>query len=643
MPQSADFFAAFKDFLRNIFRFNPAKVPDIRVIGGAIPLFQQGVWWRHSRSGGSIASGHGNLRVRWCLFFAAWALLLAGCTYYKLGPDAINSDRRDYNQVLNRTENTQLLQNIVRVKNRESPQFMDVQQISAESAFNIGTGSVTMNSTGRFLGPVQPDLGYSAQPTITYLPLSGAALVSQLSTPFSVDSIAAMFNSDWPIGAVLDMTGDRLTPHFYDDYAAIDTIMELEHYNAIMITGGSSRSLSGDTSDNPPGTAISIGITASAASETGGPAAPPTPPDDTLLIFLKPNRNGPHGASDRRMISILWRRLRNIFPPHKNGKGATTLGSNVIAIYTVPDKESSQLRSPDMTFHSAYGVLSAASRQPFVAFVSRPQYCKIISEPWNQDCLWHLRHSEGTGGGFYILSGKDLKTRRCYKSRRPCRPKRGGAACQPSGKLALTNWLIAASECNRNQHWKCRASRILRQLLAHDRPDQKMPCEKFCRPGKSGKARSVPLGCTGSQHGLRAANLNRVAMASSLHPQFRSRGIHGNGASNAILGKGSPHPRFNTIDPCGIIPLCDKRRLDAMERLLGSRRRYILIIHSKSRPKSGQAYVKFQDHWNSKWYYISNHDQISKDNFLLFSQLIILQSQPPSTPPPSPTISVGGG
>jgi hypothetical protein len=67
-------------------------------------------------------------------------------------------------------------------------------------------------------------------------------------------------------------------------------------------------------------------------------------------------------------------------------------------------------------------------------------------------------------------------------------------------------------------------------------------------------------------------------------------------------------------------------------------RRYILIIVDDAVPSD--AYVAYP--FNGKWYYIVGDDNISQNNFNLIGLFLTMMAVPPSTPPLSPSITVGG-
>lgn len=76
-----------------------------------------------------------------------------------------------------------------------------------------------------------------------------------------------------------------------------------------------------------------------------------------------------------------------------------------------------------------------------------------------------------------------------------------------------------------------------------------------------------------------------------------------------------------------------------VNRVLGQLRRYILIIESDVLPPA-DAYVAHLEH--GKWYYIDGNDVVSQKNFNLVSLFMTMMAVPPTTPPLSPAITVGG-
>jgi hypothetical protein len=224
--------------------------------------------------------------------------LLVGCDM--VGPAALQQSRPDYNEVIRQTAKDQNFLNLVRVHCHESTLFMDVSEVdvalqfqgSVNGGFNFPQArSVTSGGVVYWPGHdylLGGTLGYLETPTIRYLPLSGQSLFAQISAPISVDSIAAMIDSQWPISAVLEMAVTRLTPADKDYYEALDAIIYLASYNALEI----------------------VPVHADQASSGG---------DDALKIYFMVgalrNNNGVIDANVTQRAKELWHRLWEIYGP----------------------------------------------------------------------------------------------------------------------------------------------------------------------------------------------------------------------------------------------------------------------------------------------------------------------------------------
>ncbi len=169
-----------------------------------------------------------------CLMLAALALWLSGCT---VGPALLRVSRMQYNEAIQRTTDQQLLLNLVRLKYRDAPLFVEVGSISAqfqidESAglsgqLNESVGSASLNPDSlRF----DARLGFIERPTITFTPLQGDEFVRRLLTPVSLDTVVLLIRSGWSIDRVLRLCVQRMnnlanaprasgpTPDFAPDY-----------------------------------------------------------------------------------------------------------------------------------------------------------------------------------------------------------------------------------------------------------------------------------------------------------------------------------------------------------------------------------------------------------------------------------------
>lgn len=145
-----------------------------------------------------------DLTRRW----RAWALALlasalAGCVF---GPKTIDVAHLKYNQAIKTSFSRELLLNIVRLKYRESPEFVDIGGVAAQYSFEGSAKLNAKNVTGTFdfrdFG-VDGALATAEKPTITYAPLRGKDFQTQLLTPVNVATLGLLANKGWSVERIL--------------------------------------------------------------------------------------------------------------------------------------------------------------------------------------------------------------------------------------------------------------------------------------------------------------------------------------------------------------------------------------------------------------------------------------------------------
>jgi len=115
------------------------------------------------------------------------ALSLCGCAV--IGPRGISAGRPVYADVITRTDDEQILNTIVRMRYDESASLISVASITASLRFtsqigtNIGIGS-NDNYAGNLV-PLSAGIAYEENPTISYVPLTGADFMRRMLSPVS--------------------------------------------------------------------------------------------------------------------------------------------------------------------------------------------------------------------------------------------------------------------------------------------------------------------------------------------------------------------------------------------------------------------------------------------------------------------------
>jgi hypothetical protein len=127
----------------------------------------------------------------------------SGCVF---GPRTIDVAHLKYNQAIKRSFSRELLLNIVRLKYRESPEFVDIGGVAAQYSFEGSANFNTKNVTGTFdfrdVG-VTGNLAGSERPTITYAPLRGKDFETQLLAPVNVATLGLLANKGWSVERIL--------------------------------------------------------------------------------------------------------------------------------------------------------------------------------------------------------------------------------------------------------------------------------------------------------------------------------------------------------------------------------------------------------------------------------------------------------
>ena len=156
------------------------------------------------------------------LFFS---IVLAGCS---LGPKALKGNRFDYNVSVQRSNNEELLINIVRAKYYEQVFFLQVGSISSSFSYTASAGlSGTVFDKGSDLWAdfFNPSLGagYGEKPTITYTPIQGEKALKQLMEEITLDRFLILTRIGLGIEALM--------------WTVVDTIGELHNFEPGIAAG----------------------------------------------------------------------------------------------------------------------------------------------------------------------------------------------------------------------------------------------------------------------------------------------------------------------------------------------------------------------------------------------------------------------
>lgn len=135
--------------------------------------------------------------------FVAVALLvtsLTGCAG-RLGPRIVPADRVNYNEAIIESWNQQMLLNLVRLRYRDNPLFLEASGVVTHYEVVGKTGlSADAKSPGLVasLG-LSANLEYHEAPTIAYSPLTGEDFAQRILSPIPPSTILLLSESGWSL------------------------------------------------------------------------------------------------------------------------------------------------------------------------------------------------------------------------------------------------------------------------------------------------------------------------------------------------------------------------------------------------------------------------------------------------------------
>lgn len=145
------------------------------------------------------------------VLLAAATLMLEGCAA-NFGPSAVRTERPNYNREIARSHDEQMLLNLVRLRYRDTPLFVELTSVVTSYTFDR---SLTLGA--RVIGGAPPD-EYTAgagalignRPTITYLPLQGEEFAIRMLSPLPLESVMLFSQTGWSIERLMLLCVQRI-------------------------------------------------------------------------------------------------------------------------------------------------------------------------------------------------------------------------------------------------------------------------------------------------------------------------------------------------------------------------------------------------------------------------------------------------
>lgn len=128
---------------------------------------------------------------------------LAGCRS-NLGSRTVQPARQHYSTALSHSWNEHLLLNLVRLRYRDTLQFLTVNSVVTQYSYEAsGSAALGFDFEGGSDGALGGGLAYSESPTISYSPLGGEEFVKRMLSPLPPEGLMLLANSGWSIERLL--------------------------------------------------------------------------------------------------------------------------------------------------------------------------------------------------------------------------------------------------------------------------------------------------------------------------------------------------------------------------------------------------------------------------------------------------------
>ncbi|MZG52640.1 MAG: hypothetical protein F3744_01110 [Nitrospinae bacterium] len=139
----------------------------------------------------------------------AFLVFSAGCA--KLGPTTLKSERSNYNLAVQKTNDEQLLLNLVRLKYRDTPFFMEVSSVASQFTLSTtGNASATLQEGVKGLFGLGGSLAITERPTVTYSPLQGDQFIQRVLSPLPLQTITLLYHSGWSVERIFRLCFQRM-------------------------------------------------------------------------------------------------------------------------------------------------------------------------------------------------------------------------------------------------------------------------------------------------------------------------------------------------------------------------------------------------------------------------------------------------
>ena len=131
-----------------------------------------------------------------------------GCQSF--GPGEVHRAHPLYNEVISRSLNEQFLLNLVRLRYRDNPYFLEVGSVAVNSTLQSRlSASVNIVSADSDTTTPSGSVTYTQNPTVSYTPLRGNQFLKQMLSPVPLEALLTLTQSGWSVQRVMSLCVER--------------------------------------------------------------------------------------------------------------------------------------------------------------------------------------------------------------------------------------------------------------------------------------------------------------------------------------------------------------------------------------------------------------------------------------------------
>lgn len=128
-----------------------------------------------------------------------------------IGASSLKVERNDYNVAIQKSDNQQLLLNLVRLKYRDTPFFLQVSSVTSQFTFTTNANAdATLSPTAPTLWGIGAGVALEEKPTLTYSPLQGEKFIQSFLSNIALEDIFLLYKSGWSVERVFKLTFQKM-------------------------------------------------------------------------------------------------------------------------------------------------------------------------------------------------------------------------------------------------------------------------------------------------------------------------------------------------------------------------------------------------------------------------------------------------